>query len=77
MVADFVQARQGMSLVMHHLRTQQPIPDTAEFYPPPPPNFREAWLEKEVKAKSVNEACKPWFWLRWRWKGDTGAGQNS
>lgn len=38
-----VQARKGMSLVLHQLRNRQPLPDTAEFYPPPPPNFGETW----------------------------------
>jgi len=36
-------ARKGMTLIMDLLRNRQPLPDTAEFYPPPPPNFGDSW----------------------------------
>ena len=30
-------------MILNRLRTRQPVPDTAEFYPPPPPGFGETW----------------------------------
>lgn len=30
-------------MVLDRLRTRQPLPDTAEYYPPPPPGFGETW----------------------------------
>ncbi|CAD6574408.1 MAG: hypothetical protein TREMPRED_001107 [Tremellales sp. Tagirdzhanova-0007] len=38
-------ARQGMSFIMSLLRNHQPLPDTVESYPPPPPGFGENWPE--------------------------------
>lgn len=32
-----------MSVVLSALRDRQPLPDTAEFYPPPPPGFEDSW----------------------------------
>jgi hypothetical protein len=36
-------SKKGMSLVMTRLQSRQPLSDTAEFYPPPPPHFGEEW----------------------------------
>jgi hypothetical protein len=47
------QARKGMTLVMDLLRRRQPLPDTAEFYPPPPPQFGDRWpTTEEANASS-------------------------
>jgi len=42
-----------MTLVMDLLRRRQPLPDTAEFYPPPPPQFGDRWpTSEEANASS-------------------------
>jgi hypothetical protein len=57
-----------MALVMHHLRTQQPMPDAAEFYPHPPTHPEEAEAKSDVVAKSIKEDSSWWFWSRWKRK---------
>lgn len=60
------QSRKGMSLVMTRLRSRQPLADTAEFYPPPPPQFGDAWpapLGGRAAARSPLEREKWTDWL--------------
>lgn len=39
-----------MSLVLSLLRDRQPLPDTAEFYPPPPRGYGDTWAGPEAHA---------------------------
>lgn len=39
-----------MSLVLSLLRDRQPLPDTAEFYPPPPRGYGDTWAGPEGDA---------------------------
>lgn len=52
------EARKGMTLVMDLLRRRQPLPDTAEFYPPPPPQFGDRWPTTEEANASSSSVPK-------------------
>ncbi|KAI9637687.1 PRELI-like family-domain-containing protein [Dioszegia hungarica] len=81
-------ARKGMSLVLSLLRDRQPLPDTMEFYPPPPPGFGESWErpaegQGEVGAVTGSRRASSFFlspgslaWLR-RGRPKEGEGEGS
>ncbi|WWD19323.1 hypothetical protein CI109_103781 [Kwoniella shandongensis] len=51
-------SRKGMSLILTLLRNRHPLPETAEFefYPPPPPGFKESWLDLPEASKTSSSA---------------------
>jgi hypothetical protein len=54
-------ARKGMSLILSLLRDRQPLPDTAEFYPPPPPQFGESWPDAPPRPRRDGQGPASFF----------------
>ncbi|ORY21368.1 hypothetical protein BCR39DRAFT_562671 [Naematelia encephala] len=48
-------AKKGMLLIMGLIRARQPLPDTAEFYPPPPPGFSDSWTPSQSSTTNRHE----------------------